>query len=74
MSIHSDDNLEFLKSHEGITKWKETSDGVKLQIANEAISQELFSMLQGKGFIRKFELEEPSLHDIFIEKVGAVYE
>ncbi|MCY9421819.1 DUF4162 domain-containing protein, partial [Bacillus paralicheniformis] len=26
------------------------------------------------GFIRKFELEEPSLHDIFVEKVGARYE
>ncbi|MCY8578596.1 DUF4162 domain-containing protein, partial [Bacillus haynesii] len=36
--------------------------------------QELFTMLQGRGFIRKFELEEPSLHDIFVEKVGARYE
>lgn len=74
VTIHSDDDLRFLQSHEGILQWKETADGVKLQIANEDISQEIFAMLQGKGFIRKFELEEPSLHDIFIEKVGAVYE
>ncbi|MCI4139467.1 DUF4162 domain-containing protein, partial [Bacillus vallismortis] len=52
----------------------ETAGGVKLQIANEDMSQEIFATLQGKGFIRKFELEEPSLLDIFIEKVGAVYE
>lgn len=70
VTIHSDDDLRFLQSHEGILQWKETADGVKLQIANEDISQEIFAMLQGKGFIRKFELEEPSLHDIFIEKVG----
>lgn len=70
VTIHSDDDLSFLQSHEGILQWKETADGVKLQIANEDISQEIFAMLQGKGFIRKFELEEPSLHDIFIEKVG----
>lgn len=69
VTIHSDDDLSFLQSHEGILQWKETADGVKLQIANEDISQEIFAMLQGKGFIRKFELEEPSLHDIFIEKV-----
>ncbi|ASB92551.1 ABC transporter ATP-binding protein [Bacillus subtilis] len=74
VTIHSDDDLSFLQPHEGILQWKETADGVKLQIANEDISQEIFAMLQGKGFIRKFELEEPSLHDIFIEKVGAVYE
>ncbi|MFN2746909.1 ABC transporter ATP-binding protein [Bacillus sp. z60-18] len=74
VTIHSDDDLSFLKEASGITKWREISDGVRLQIENEDISRELFSMLQGRGFIRKFELEEPSLHDIFIEKVGARYE
>ncbi|NPC92066.1 ABC transporter ATP-binding protein [Bacillus sp. WMMC1349] len=74
VTIHSDIDLNFLKETKGITKWRETSEGVSLQIENEDISQELFSMLQGRGFIRKFELEEPSLNDIFIEKVGARYE
>ncbi|MDA1476036.1 ABC transporter ATP-binding protein [Bacillus changyiensis] len=74
VTIHSDMDLNFLKEITGITKWRETSEGVSLQIENEDISQELFSMLQGRGFIRKFELEEPSLNDIFIEKVGARYE
>ena len=27
-----------------------------------------------KGFVRQFAIEEPSLNDIFIEKVGASYE
>ncbi|MEH6974144.1 ABC transporter ATP-binding protein [Bacillus sp. JJ675] len=74
VTIHSDDDLTFLKEADGITKWRETSEGVRLQVENEGVSQKLFSMLQGRGFIRKFELEEPSLHDIFIEKVGARYE
>ncbi|NPC92068.1 ABC transporter ATP-binding protein [Bacillus sp. WMMC1349] len=74
VTIHSDIDLNFLKETKGITKWRETSEGVSLQIENEAISQELFSKLQGRGFMRKFELEEPSLNDIFIEKVGARYE
>ncbi|MEC1261707.1 ABC transporter ATP-binding protein [Bacillus swezeyi] len=74
VTIHSDDDLSFLKETDGITKWRETAEGIRLQIENEEISQQLFSILQGRGFIRKFELEEPSLHDIFIEKVGARYE
>ncbi|ASB90271.1 ABC transporter ATP-binding protein [Bacillus sonorensis] len=74
VTIHSDDDLSFLKEASGIAKWRETSEGVRLQVDNEEVSQQLFSMLQGRGFIRKFELEEPSLHDIFIEKVGARYE
>ena len=74
VTIHSDDDLSFLKEADGIAKWRETSEGVRLQVENEEVSQHLFTMLQGRGFIRKFELEEPSLHDIFVEKVGARYE
>jgi ABC-2 type transport system ATP-binding protein len=45
-----------------------------LQIENEDVSQKILSHIANKGFIRKFALEEPSLNDIFIEKVGAAYE
>jgi ABC-2 type transport system ATP-binding protein len=72
--IHADMPLEFLKTFEGVTKFKQTMNGCIMQISNENISQEIFRELQGKGFVRKFELEEPSLNDIFIEKVGASYE
>ncbi|WP_026905655.1 ABC transporter ATP-binding protein [Paucisalibacillus globulus] len=72
--IHADMPLDFLKTFEGVTKFKQTMNGCILQISNENISQEIFHELQGKGFVRKFELEEPSLNDIFIEKVGASYE
>lgn len=72
--VHADESLEFLKGFPGVVGYKKVMDGCKLQIENEAVSQEILQALQGKGFIRKFELEEPSLNDIFIEKVGASYE
>ncbi|RDW19879.1 ABC transporter ATP-binding protein [Oceanobacillus chungangensis] len=72
--VHADESLEFLKAFPGVVNYKKVMDGCKLQIEDEAVSQEIFQALQGKGFIRKFELEEPSLNDIFIEKVGASYE
>jgi ABC-2 type transport system ATP-binding protein len=74
VTIHADYDLEFLKNHPGIVKWKDTMEGVKLQVENEEVSQGIFSKLTGRGFIRRFELEEPSLNDIFIEKAGASYE
>lgn len=72
--IHADESLEFLKNHPGVVRYKNIAEGCELQIENEDISQTIFHALQDKGFIRRFELEEPSLNDIFIEKVGASYE
>lgn len=72
--IHGDFPLDFLENEAGVVRYKKVAAGCELQIENEEVSQRIFSTLQGRGFIRKFELEEPSLNDIFIEKVGASYE
>lgn len=72
--IHADFDLDSLGNESGVVQYKKVAEGCELQIENEDVSQRIFSKLQGKGFIRKFELEEPSLNDIFIEKVGANYE
>ncbi|GGA73345.1 ABC transporter ATP-binding protein [Ornithinibacillus halotolerans] len=74
LSIHADFDLTFLEKMNGVAKYKKTMNGCELQITDEHVSQEIFRELQDKGFIRKFELEEPSLNDIFIEKVGASFE
>ncbi|MFZ3589815.1 ABC transporter ATP-binding protein [Bacillus sp. DJP31] len=73
VSVQADFDLSFLQQTVGVIKAKERSGGVILQVENEEVSGRLFEQLQGKGFVRKFELEEPSLNDIFIEKVGASY-
>ncbi|WP_010093739.1 ABC transporter ATP-binding protein [Ornithinibacillus scapharcae] len=72
--IHADMSLDFLKDFPGVVLYKQTSEGCVLQISSEEVSQEILTRIQGKGFIRKFDLVEPSLNDIFIEKVGAAYE
>ncbi|MFC4322146.1 ABC transporter ATP-binding protein [Litchfieldia salsa] len=72
--IHADFDLSEIKDIQGVTKVKETAEGLILQIENEEIAQDLFKAISNKGFVRKFVLEEPSLNDIFIEKVGASYE
>lgn len=72
--ISADFDLSFLKEVNGVVKIKEGQGEVNLQIEDEAVSQYILEQLQGRGFLRKFELEEPSLNDIFIEKVGASYD
>lgn len=74
LNIYGDFSFEFLQTMPGVVRCQEVIGGCHLQIESEDIATEIFSALQGKGFIRKFELEEPTLNDIFIEKVGERYE
>ncbi|GAE94660.1 ABC transporter [Gracilibacillus boraciitolerans JCM 21714] len=74
LSIQADFNLDFVERIPGVVKVKYLADRALCQIENEDISQHILEQLIGKGFVRKFELDEPSLNDIFIEKAGAAYE
>ncbi len=74
VSIHADFDLKFLTDYPGVTKAVEVTEGIHLQIADEKNAELILQDTVKRGFIRKFELEEPSLKDIFIEKVGAQYE
>ncbi|HET7616318.1 MAG TPA: ABC transporter ATP-binding protein [Bacillales bacterium] len=68
--IYADFDLEDLRGLNGVEKYRGFPRGAELQIKDEAVSQDILHKISGRGFIRKFELAEPSLNDIFIEKVG----
>lgn len=70
ISIRADYDLEFLKSIPGVLTLEKLKDGATLKVENERVAEDVFQKIMEKGFIRKFEVEEPSLHDIFIDKVG----
>ncbi|KIO68699.1 hypothetical protein B4064_1625 [Caldibacillus thermoamylovorans] len=72
--IHADFDVSFLKEYPGVRKSSVTPEGIQLQIEGEEVAGSILQEIVGRGFIRKFALEEPSLNDIFIEKVGASYE
>ncbi|GEN56509.1 putative ABC transporter ATP-binding protein YhaQ [Halolactibacillus alkaliphilus] len=73
--IHAEMDLEFLKEMSGVVKYAQTAEGCRLQINNEETSQQILTeIVQREGFIKRFDLLEPSLNDIFIEKVGESYE
>ncbi|WP_077614365.1 ABC transporter ATP-binding protein [Caenibacillus caldisaponilyticus] len=72
--IHADFDLSFLASHPGVTRSKLTAEGIELQIESETVAEKILQSVVNKGFVRKFVLDEPTLNDIFIEKVGAEHE
>jgi ABC-2 type transport system ATP-binding protein len=72
--IHADFPLDFLGNYPGVSKTKSTMEGIHLQIEGESVAEKILKEIVNKGFVRKFALEEPSLNDIFIEKVGDSYE
>jgi len=72
--IHADFEMGDLLHFPGVLNGKTTTEGVSLQIEKEEVAPDILKSIVNKGFISKFELEEPSLNDIFIEKVGASYE
>ncbi|WP_050614227.1 ABC transporter ATP-binding protein [Bacillus testis] len=72
--IHSDLDMSSLSDIPGVKKMRMTAEGATLQIADESVAEEIQRQLFARGFVRKFEVEEPSLHDIFVEKVGASLE
>lgn len=72
--IDVDFDITFLEELEGVHRIKNGLNHSVVQIEEESVSQVVLHKLTEKGFVRRFELEEPSLNDIFIEKVGAAYE
>lgn len=74
LRIHADFSLEFLVDHEGVVEYREIPRGCELQIEEEIVAEEIFKLLHDRGLVRQFVIEEPTLNEIFIAKVGASYE
>ena len=74
ISIIGDVDILKLKSIEGVIDAFEEANEVIVKIESEEYSKNVFDYVKKCKNIIKYEVEEPSLNEIFIEKVGAVYE
>ncbi|TWT11154.1 ABC transporter ATP-binding protein [Planomicrobium sp. CPCC 101079] len=71
--IKTEGDLSALMDVKGVEKYKKTRDGALFQIADEKTAQTLLTESMKFGTLRHFAIEEPSLEEIFIAKVGKVY-
>jgi len=73
LKLDNDPEANWLDTLDGVQVTKRREDYIEMQIeANLNPNVIVEAALQHGGIISRFELTEPSLTDIFIEKVGAV--
>ena len=69
--IKSDDDVKPYINEMGLTITSETPEEIGVKLSNENQSAELLKKLVDANIsIIKFEITEPSLHEIFVEKAG----
>lgn len=72
LSVKCDADFKALSEECGLVPTEETPNGTNFSVENEAQAQLLLEKIMQKQIpLVKFELREPSLHELFVEKVGA---
>ena len=65
------DILPMAERH-GLRLLERTADGYEFKMEGDAMAQALLTeMVQSGLFPERYEIREPSMHEIFVEKVGA---
>ena len=72
--IKGDIKKEDLEKIDGVIEVIEKADEYEVKIDNENIVEKVFSKVNKIKNITKFVVEEPSLNEIFVSKVGESYE
>ena len=71
--IRSDYPLDTLPSVPGVVATTTTVEGAIFQVESDETAELLLTEALKSGPVRQFEIEEPTLQDIFIAKVGKQY-
>ena len=72
--IKGDIDLDSIKKVKGVLDAYEFNDGYKVQIENDDMVSNVFNYIKKCDNVTAFVVEEPSLNEIFISKVGEAYE
>lgn len=73
IKIEGDVKLSELKKIDGVISATKTASYFEVKIKDESYVKEVFNYLKTKDNVTKFVLEEPSLEEIFVSKVGEAY-
>lgn len=63
-----------IKEIKGVEKVIKTSDDIIVKVSNMEVVSKVFNVIKNGKNIIKFEVEDPSLNEIFISKVGDYFE
>ena len=72
--IKGDVDKKTLENIDGVCEVIELADEFEVKIESSEIVSNVFKVISKKTNITKFVVEEPSLNEIFVSKVGESYE
>jgi len=72
--ISGDIEIEDLRKIKGVTSVEKKGNDFEVKIESSNIVDDVFKIVSKKKHITKFIVEEPTLNEIFVEKVGESYE
>ncbi len=71
LNVKCEEDIDDIINEMNLTVLNKTPDGYQLKVAGEAMGSEFLKKLMDAGkTVIKYELREPSLHEIFVEKAG----
>lgn len=72
--IETDKKLEELEDIEGLSQVNRSKREITLTVEDQATAERVYEVVTKSGFVKRFQVLEPSIQDIFIEKVGDIHE
>ncbi|MFC3418638.1 ABC transporter ATP-binding protein [Salinicoccus hispanicus] len=72
--IEGDHDVDFLRNMPGVIDMKQIRKKIILKIENESYAEPIYNEIVKLGYFKRFQVNEPSINDIFISKVGTNYE
>lgn len=72
--IEADADMEDLKNIKGVEKVDKIGNTFVVSISDKSYVQNVFNYVKKLKNVTKFVVEEPTLNEIFIDKVGGTYE
>jgi len=72
--VKADIDVDKIKSIDGVLDVIEKPDEYEIKISDETVEEKVFKEVSKCKNVTKFAVEEPSLNEIFIDKVGENYE
>ncbi|MFD2831469.1 ABC transporter ATP-binding protein [Corticicoccus populi] len=72
--IEGDHDVSFIKAMPGVLDVKRVRNKTTVKIADEQFAEPIFNEVIKLGYFKRFQVQEPSINDIFIAKVGEKYE
>ncbi|MFB4162103.1 ABC transporter ATP-binding protein [Geomicrobium sp. JSM 1781026] len=70
LRVRCDFDIRALEEYSGVIGVSGSTEEKVIDITSRDMVPVIFNWLQGRGVVTLFELEEPTLHDIFVDKAG----